>query len=91
MRSLAGGIENETIRLEDLVGGSAPTAHLTHSIRKAARCSWTVLIQGESGSGKGMVAQAIHHHGQRSGGPFVVVNGGVIPENLLESDVFGYE
>jgi len=38
-----------------------------------------------------MVARAIHHHGQRSGRPFVVVNRGAIPENLVESDLFGYE
>src|SRR6266581_9730081 len=87
----AGGMEQETIRLQDLVGVSAPMADLADSIRKAARCSWTVLIQGESGTGKGMVARAIHHHGQRSGRPFVVVNCGAIPENLVESDLFGYE
>src|SRR5258706_15660680 len=89
--SQAGGMEQETIRLQDLVGVSAPMADLADSIRKAARGSWTVLIQGESGTGKGMVARAIHHHGQRSGRPFVVVNCGAIPENLVESDLFGYE
>ena len=82
---------SETIPLEDLVGGSRPMMDLASSIRKAARCSWTVLIQGESGTGKGMVARAIHHHGKRSGQPFVVVNCGAIPESLMESELYGYE
>jgi transcriptional regulator with PAS, ATPase and Fis domain len=82
---------SETTRLENMIGASRPMTYLTNSIRKAARCSWTVLIQGESGTGKGMVARAIHHHGRRSGGPFIVVNCGAIPENLVESELFGHE
>src|SRR3989442_801796 len=82
----AGGIEQETMRLEDLVGGSPPMADLAHSVRKAPRCSCTVLVLGENGTGKGMVARAIHPHGQRYGQRFVVVNCGAIPKSLVESD-----
>jgi len=76
---------------EQIVGGSAPMSELAKSIRKAAHCGWTVLIQGESGTGKGMVARAIHQSGRRCARPFVVVNCGAIPESLIESELFGYE
>jgi transcriptional regulator with PAS, ATPase and Fis domain len=56
-----------------------------------ARGNSTVLITGESGTGKEMFAKAIHYSGSRSKGPFVSVNCGAIPENLLESELFGYE
>ena len=66
-------------------------AALAGSIEKAARSCWTVLIQGESGTGKGMVARAIHACSSRCGKPFIVVNCGSIPEELVESELFGYE
>src|SRR5258708_21174188 len=51
----------------------------------------TILIEGESGTGKDVIAQFIHHFGRRSQGPFVPINCAAIPENLLESELFGYE
>lgn len=50
-----------------------------------------VLLQGESGTGKDLLAQAIHHYSRRTAGPYLVINCSAIPENLLESELFGYE
>ncbi len=58
---------------------------------KAAKTSATIMIQGESGTGKELVARAIHNYSKRSAGPFVAVNCGAIPANLMESELFGYE
>jgi Nif-specific regulatory protein len=77
--------------IENLIGGSAPMADLSRSIQKAARGGLTVLIQGETGTGKGVVARAIHDLGKQSARPFIAVNCAAIPETLLESELFGYE
>src|SRR5690349_4336209 len=60
-------------------------------VERVAPSSSTVLIGGESGVGKDLVARAIHEHSQRASGPFVKINSTAIPETLLESELFGYE
>jgi DNA-binding NtrC family response regulator len=79
--------------LEDrsLVGNSAAMRALRNTIRIVAERDSTVLLQGESGSGKELVARALHAHSPRANGPFVPVNCAVIPETLLESELFGHE
>lgn len=75
--------------LERLVGESAPMQAVRARIAKVARSMAPVLVHGESGTGKELVASAIHACSHRSGGPFVAVNCGAIPENLLEAEFFG--
>jgi PAS domain S-box-containing protein len=76
---------------DDIIGESAAMAKIKSQAAIIARGNSTVLITGESGTGKEMFAKAIHYSGSRAGKPFVTVNCGAIPENLLESELFGYE
>ena len=74
-----------------ILGDSPSIQRLRRDIAKVARCSATVLIQGESGSGKELAAQAIHDASQRREHPFVAVNCGAIPAELVQSELFGHE
>ena len=76
---------------EGMLGSSPCMQEVFASIRKVATAEVSVLILGESGTGKEMVAQAIHRCSARKAGPFVPINCGAIPENLLESELFGHE
>ncbi len=73
-----------------MVGESPRMQELYRQIEKVARAEMTVLILGESGTGKELVAKAIHNSGDRAKKPFVPVNCSSLPENLLESELFGY-
>lgn len=75
--------------LEKLVGQSAPMRSVKARIAKVAGSMAPILIQGESGTGKELVARAVHGCSHRASGPFVAVNCGAIPENLLEAEFFG--
>jgi two-component system response regulator AtoC len=74
-----------------LIGCSQPMLDLFKMIGKVSDTDSTVLISGESGTGKQLVAEAIHEHSRRKDKPFVVVNCATLPENLLESELFGHE
>jgi DNA-binding NtrC family response regulator len=73
-----------------IIGSSTKMLEVFRTIKKAASINSTVLITGESGTGKELVARAIHYSGHRAAAPFVPINCGAIPENLLESELFGY-
>jgi DNA-binding NtrC family response regulator len=73
-----------------IIGESPPMQHLFHLIRRVAGTTSTVLIQGETGTGKELVAKAIHLHSPRQHRPFVAVNCGAMSESLLESELFGH-
>lgn len=78
-------------RVEQLVGTSEPIRRVLDFVAKVADHDSTVLIQGESGTGKELVARMLHFNSVRKDRPFVPVNCGAIPENLLESELFGHE
>ncbi len=75
----------------NLVGTSHPMQKVYEQVAQAAPANTTVLIRGESGTGKELVAHAIHYNSPRAGKPFVKVNCAALPENLIESELFGYE
>lgn len=76
---------------EDIIGFSGSLKEALLMADKASQSSSTVLIRGESGTGKELIAKAIHNHSERKEKPFVKVNCAAIPENLLESELFGFE
>jgi two-component system response regulator AtoC len=76
---------------EDILSKSPNMQAIFKTIAKIADYKTTALITGESGTGKELVARAIHKRSSRRGGPFLAVNCGAIPENLLESELFGYK
>lgn len=76
---------------EDMVGSCTSMVKNIQLAKKVAKTNSTVLIQGETGTGKEVLAQAIHNESQRSDYPFIAINFAAIPENLIESELFGYE
>lgn len=81
----------EKFKIEGIVGESKNMKAAMEVVRKVTPTSVTVLIQGESGTGKELIARAIHYNSPRRTGPFTAINCAAIPENLIESELFGYE
>lgn len=82
---------SETHQRYRMIGTSAAMQRIYRLIDRAATIQSKVLITGEHGTGKEVVARAIHYNSDRAAGPFVAVNCAAIPENLIESELFGYE
>jgi DNA-binding NtrC family response regulator len=90
--------ENRNLRREldkhysftEIIGTSSALQSVFRLIEKVSATNVSILIQGESGSGKELVARAIHHNSPRSDKPFVAINCGALPESLLESELFGH-
>lgn len=81
----------KTQSISGIIGKAKALESTLHLIEKTKDNSVTVLITGESGTGKELVARAIHYNGVNKNRPFIAVNCGAIPENLMESELFGYE
>jgi DNA-binding NtrC family response regulator len=77
--------------LAERMGGSSAIAQVIQQVSQVAESNFTVLVQGETGTGKELVARAIHHQSPRRQAPFVAVDCGAIPETLVESELFGHE
>ena len=82
---------SENFRIEGIVGNSPAIRHLAELVRKVAQTDITVLITGESGTGKSIIAKAIHFASVRKSKPIITINRSAIPESLLEAELFGYE
>jgi DNA-binding NtrC family response regulator len=83
-------VAKNEVMLPEMIGASEPMSELTRLIRLVAPRSTTVLIEGETGTGKEVVARALHRLSERAGKPFAVLNCAAIPEALLEAELFGH-
>ena len=77
-------------QFSDIIHQSPVMEHVIQRARKFASVTSNVLVYGETGTGKELVAQSIHNASKRKNGPFVAINCASFPENLLESELFGY-
>lgn len=93
VQSMVGKWMGRTAKMtfDDIIGKSEQFQQVMHSAKKAALSNSNVLLQGESGTGKDILAQAIHNQSSRRRGPFLAINCGAIPRELIASELFGYE
>ena len=92
-------LENQQLKKElgtkyafdNIIGGAPPMMRIYEMVKRVANTKSSVLITGESGTGKELIARAIHYNGPLKDRPFVTVNCGAIPENLMESEMFGHK
>ncbi len=84
-------VMKRTVNPDNIIGTSAKMDEVYNLIRKVADTDSTILIQGESGTGKELVARALHFNSSRQHQPFVAINCSALPENLLESELFGHK
>ncbi len=90
-RKLVSQLERGTAGFGDFIGVSKPMREVYDLIRSIGATDASVIITGESGTGKELAAQTIHRLSARSSGPFIAINAAAIPENLMESEIFGHE
>ncbi|WP_206813070.1 sigma 54-interacting transcriptional regulator [Paradesulfitobacterium ferrireducens] len=90
-RSEIAKLRKERIHSIEIITNSTTMQHILDLAEKVAGVDSTVLIEGESGVGKGVIASKIHQMSRRNDKPFITINCGAIPENLIESELFGYE
>ncbi len=81
----------ERYEFSNIVGNSGPMRQVYEQVAQVVGTTATVLVRGESGAGKELIAHALHHHSPRAGKPFIRVNCAALPETLVESELFGYE
>ncbi len=81
----------EKFSMDGIIGSSRKMKEIMDVVKKVAPTSVTVLIFGESGTGKELIARAVHYNSLRKSGPFTAINCAAIPDNLIESELFGYE
>ncbi len=82
---------DQRYRFDSIIGHSAAMREIFRTVERVGPTRTTVLLAGESGVGKDLIGRAIHHHSPRKNQPFVKINCTAIPENLMESELFGYE
>lgn len=87
----AKGLNKAFYTFDDIIGESREICEIKQMLSKAAKESCPVMISGETGTGKELFAHAVHNAGPRAEGPFIAINCGAIPRELIESELFGYE